>query len=258
LRHHGTGIIARPRRAAEAGPAGGTGRPLARSVDAEDLARDADFERRRVLRHHAATILIMERGQRCRCAGGAVARILGSMNETEISPAVRPARVVVGVTGSASSCAALRRAVFEARRSGSVLIPVLAWEPPGGELAYRTAPEPGLAGLWARRAQERLEAAITAAGGIPLDVMTERVVVRAPAAYALNALADQAGDLLVLGAGPRDRLARLLRGRVRRGTTARAQAPVLLVSPPSTPRKVRRDLRKVTPEDFLQPGRGDW
>lgn len=179
------------------------------------------------------------------------------MNETDLSPAVRPARVVVGVTGSASSAAALRRAVYEARRTESVLVPVLAWEPPGGETVYRMAPEPRLAALWAMRAEERLDAAIAASGGIPDDVAVERMVVRAPAAFALNALADQAGDLLVLGAGPRNRMARFLHGHVRRTAAAAAHAPVLLVAPPASPRKLRRELRHMTPEDFLRPGRTD-
>ena len=178
------------------------------------------------------------------------------MNETDLSPAVRPARVVVGVTGSASSAAALRRAVYEARRTGSVLVPVLAWEPPGGETVYRVAPEPRLAAIWAHKAAERLEAAVAASGGIPDDVVAELIVVRAPAAYALNSLADQATDLLVLGAGRRNRLARFLHGHVRRCAAATAAAPVLLVAPPTTPRKVRRELRRLTPEDFLRPPDG--
>ncbi len=175
------------------------------------------------------------------------------MNETHLSPAVRPARVVVGVTGSASSAAALRRAVYEARRTGAVLVPVLAWEPPGGERVYRMAPEPRLALMWAQRAVQRLEAAIEDSGGIPDDVPTELIVARAPAAYALNALADRSTDLLVLGAGPRNRAARFLHGHVRRCAAATAAAPVLLVAPPTTPRKVRRELRHLTPEDFARP-----
>jgi nucleotide-binding universal stress UspA family protein len=175
------------------------------------------------------------------------------MTETELSPLVRPARVVVGVTGSTSSGAALRRAVHEARRTGSVLVPVFAWEPPGGEALYRLAPEPALAALWETRAEARLASALGAAlGSRPDDLVVEPLVVRAPAAFALDKLADQGNDLLVLGAGSRRRLARMLRGRVRRQTAARAHAPILLVSPPASPRRVRRELRRITPEDFLR------
>ena len=176
------------------------------------------------------------------------------MNETELSPIVRSARVVVGVTGSAASGAALRRAVHEARLRDAELVPVLAWEPPGGEALYRAVPTPELAQLWERQARERLESAITAAiGRIPLDLSVEPVVVRAPTVWALTELADRPTDLLILGAGPRHRLPRLLRGAVRRNAVARAKAPVLLVKAPSVPRSMRRELRQITPEDFLRP-----
>ena len=186
------------------------------------------------------------------------------MNETFLSPSVRPARVVVGVTGSASSGAALRRAVDEARRGGGELVPVLVWQPPGGEAVYRTAPAPDLMKIWKRRAQERLESAIAASiGSFPLDLHVEPVVVRAPTVWALTELADGPDDLLVLGAGPRHPLARRLRGAVRRKVAARAKVPVLLVQPPTVPRAprvpraMRRELRRLTPEDFLRPADRD-
>lgn len=50
------------------------------------------------------------------------------------------ARVVVGVSGSLGSVTALRRAASEARRRSAELWPVLAWVPPGGELAARRSP----------------------------------------------------------------------------------------------------------------------
>ncbi|MFI1203564.1 universal stress protein [Streptomyces sp. NPDC020883] len=168
-------------------------------------------------------------------------------------PFGEPGRVVVGVTGSPSSEAALRRAVQEARCSGRALLAVLAWEAPGGEVASRIAPQPSLAALWERQARDRLDAAIRSAlGGLP-DIPVDPAVVRAPAVYALNALADQPGDLLVLGAGPRHPLARLLRGRVRRRVMARAASPVLLVPPPVLPRAIRRRLRQATVADFVSP-----
>ena len=185
------------------------------------------------------------------------------MNETFLSPIVRPARVVVGVTGSASSGAALRRAVDEARRSGSELVPVYVWQPPGGEAVYRTAPTPDLLKIWKRRAEQRLESALAASiGSFPLDLHVEPMVVRAPTVWALTELANGPDDLLVLGAGPHHPLARRLRGAVRRNVTARAKVPVLLVKPPTVPRvpreprvprAMRRELRRITPEDFLRP-----
>ncbi|WP_042387177.1 universal stress protein [Streptacidiphilus melanogenes] len=188
---------------------------------------------------------------------------------THLSSIARPARVVVGVTGSAGSAAALRMAVAEARSSERVLVAVLAWEPPGGEAAYRLAPDPDLVRIWERAAIERLDSAFAQAlggsadasagtvGGVPDDVALERVVVRGPAAYALTGLAERADDLLVLGAGARRPLARLLRGAVRRRALAHAHGPVMLVAPPAQPpalpRAVRRELRRLTPEDFLRP-----
>ncbi|HYS37240.1 MAG TPA: universal stress protein, partial [Pseudonocardiaceae bacterium] len=46
-------------------------------------------------------------------------------------------RVVVGVDGSPGSLAALRYALREARRLAATLIPVHAWQPPGGDMAAR-------------------------------------------------------------------------------------------------------------------------
>ena len=56
------------------------------------------------------------------------------MSEEERGP-----RVVAGVSGSPGSLAALRRAAAEARRRGAELLVVIAWEPPGGDFAHRSA-----------------------------------------------------------------------------------------------------------------------
>src|SRR5207245_7123539 len=52
-------------------------------------------------------------------------------------------RVIVGASGSPGSLRALRRAEDLARHSVATLTPVLAWIPPGGELAS-TQPSPDL------------------------------------------------------------------------------------------------------------------
>lgn len=179
------------------------------------------------------------------------------MNGTESSPHPRPGRVVVGVTGSPSSQAALRQAVEEARYSHRALVPVLAWEPPGGEIAYRMAPEPYLTDLWERRARERVDAAFAAAlGGPPPDLPVDTTVVRGPAVWALLELAGEPNDLLVLGAGSPRPLARVFRGHVRRRAIAHARSPVLLVRQPFIPRSLRRRLRHITPDDFFTPAGG--
>ena len=45
-------------------------------------------------------------------------------------------RVIAGVSGSVRSLAALRAGAAEARSAGAELLPVLAWTPVGGEMAY--------------------------------------------------------------------------------------------------------------------------
>lgn len=159
--------------------------------------------------------------------------------------------MVVGVTGSPSSEAALRRAVQDARSTGRVLVAVLAWEPPGGAAAYQMSREPRLEEMWERNARRRLSAAFDALfGGTPDDIPVQLAVVRGAAADVLSELADQPGDLLVLGAGPRRALGGALRGRVRRRAVAATSAPALLVAPPSVSRADRRRLRRLRPGDF--------
>ena len=56
--------------------------------------------------------------------------------------------VVAGVSGSPGSVHALRHAADLARRRGAALVPVLAWVPPGGDLADHKHPDPELRQLW--------------------------------------------------------------------------------------------------------------
>jgi nucleotide-binding universal stress UspA family protein len=171
-------------------------------------------------------------------------------------------RVVVGVSGSPSSLAALRRASEEAWRSGRPLVAVHTWEPPEGEIIYARTPSPELAALWERQARRRLADALAGVLGVELrtggpcgpqlaasGLWVEPVVVRACAWYALPMLAAEPEDLLVLGGGGRRRFG-LLRGPVRRRVLARAVCPVLTVGPPTASRAARRALRAVEPADF--------
>ena len=50
------------------------------------------------------------------------------------------ARIIVGVSGSPGSLQALRHAAGLARMHEAALVPVLAWVPPGGDLADRSHP----------------------------------------------------------------------------------------------------------------------
>ncbi|MEU7424763.1 universal stress protein [Streptomyces sp. NPDC040750] len=142
------------------------------------------------------------------------------------------ARVVVGVSGSLGSVTALRRAAALARRLGSALWPVLAWEPPGGDPAARRSPACGLpTEEWQRLAKQRLAAVLEeifgAAGpGVPM----RPVIVRGTPGPALVAIADREDDVLVVGAGRRG-LQRAFSGRVSRHCLAHAGCPVLAVPP---------------------------
>ncbi|MFF7988739.1 universal stress protein [Kitasatospora xanthocidica] len=142
-------------------------------------------------------------------------------------------RVVVGVSGSLGSLAALHRGVAEARERGAELLPVLAWEPPGGEFGYRRSPCPPLLTAVRETAEQRLQAALDAAfGGADPGVPLRPVVIRGETGPALVHVADRPGDLLVLGrsGGP-------LRRRLRRSVPAycarRAGCPVLTVPVPA-------------------------
>ncbi|MFF8729004.1 universal stress protein [Streptomyces sp. NPDC015171] len=143
------------------------------------------------------------------------------------------ARVLVGVSGSPGSLTALARAADEARRRGAELWPVLAWEPPGGDLAARRSPAAVvLVEEWTRLAGERLVQALGEVfGGTDTGLPGQALVVRGTPGFALVRTADRDDDLLVVGAGGRGRLRRALWPSVSRYCLARAGCPVLAVPP---------------------------
>ena len=141
-------------------------------------------------------------------------------------------RIVVGVHGSLGSLQALRYATEEARARKVPLVPVIAWVPPGGELAERRAPSPYLRRIWGDAATKRLLAAFEAGlGGMPADVRVVPCVERGETGPVLVDVADQPGDLLVIGTGRRASLGRALRKSVGRYCLAHARCPVLAVPP---------------------------
>ncbi|WP_046731393.1 universal stress protein [Streptomyces humi] len=149
------------------------------------------------------------------------------------SPSTSAVRVVVGVSGSMGSLAALGRAADEARRRGAELWPVLAWEPPGGELAARRSPAAAvMVGEWERLARERLLKALgDVFGSTAPAVPGQALVVRGAPGRSLVRIADREDDLLVVGAGRRSRLHRVLRPSVGRCCLAHATCTVLAVPP---------------------------
>ncbi|MER7952540.1 universal stress protein [Streptomyces sp. NPDC096079] len=163
-------------------------------------------------------------------------------------------RIVVGVTGSLASLAALRYATALARRDGTPLLAVLVWEPPEGEGLFARMPDRAWARLWGDDARRRLEdALVDGLGGVPAGLAFEGRVVRGAPAAALCAAADRPGDLLVLGSAPgRGRLARPRRRPVLRGVLRRASGPVLTVPGPALfpgeARVLRRHARVRAPD----------
>jgi len=152
-------------------------------------------------------------------------------------------RIIVGVSGSPGSLQALRHAAGLARTYSAPLAGVLAWTPPGGDLADRSHPSPYLRQVWRDAAWQRLCAAIDLAlGGIPGDMAFESDVVRGDPGEVLVGTACHADDLLVIGAGRRGAVARALCSRVSRYCLAHARCPVIAV-PPSELAQVSHGLR---------------
>jgi nucleotide-binding universal stress UspA family protein len=141
-------------------------------------------------------------------------------------------RIVVGVSGSAGSLQALRYAAELARSDSAVLAPVLAWTPPGGDLADRHYPNPELRRVWMQAAWDRLWRAIELAfGGPPADLAFSPEVIRGDAGHVLTEAAVQPGDVLVIGAGRHGALRRLLACHVSRYCLGHACCPVVAVPP---------------------------
>jgi hypothetical protein len=73
-------------------------------------------------------------------------------------------RLIVGTSGSPGSLRALRYGERLARAHDAVLIPVMAWEPPGGDRAERIQPSGDLRLEWHELARRRLRDALIAGG----------------------------------------------------------------------------------------------
>src|SRR5260370_416812 len=110
-----------------------------------------------------------------------------------------------GAGGAGGGRGARAQAEAVARHSSATLTPVLAWVPPGGELAARQ-PCPALVRIWHDAAWQRLWAALEAAWGeFPADLSVQPVVQRGQAGPVLVALACRPDDPLIVGSGRRGR-----------------------------------------------------
>ncbi len=153
-------------------------------------------------------------------------------------------RIIIGASGSPGSLQALRYAADLARENDATLVPVLAWVPPGGELAERRQPSGFLLQIWRDAAWLRLWTALDHAwGGLAAGRLAEPVVARGEPGKVLVAAADQPADVLVVGAGRRGALRRLAGSRVSRYCLAHAECPVVAVPPPALDQAVGHGLR---------------
>jgi nucleotide-binding universal stress UspA family protein len=155
------------------------------------------------------------------------------MNDPATPPASGRLRVVVGVSGSPGSIAALRRAAREAQRTDAELWAVAAWDVPGGDVtAGRSSAPPLLVEQRERRAFVALLDVVDrlfgdGGPGVPVHL----AIGRGPAGRVLVETADREDDLLVVGAGRRGRLRRLFTRSVSRYCVDHAVCPVLAVPP---------------------------
>lgn len=153
-------------------------------------------------------------------------------------------RVIVGVHGSLGSLQALRFAAGEARQREVPLLPVIAWVPPGGDMAERRHSSPYLRKIWREAAWERLQtAASDGLGGFPADLRVEPHVERGEPGPVLVDVACQPEDLLVIGTGRRAGPGRLFHCSVGRYCLAHAKCPVLAVPPSALMDEVGHSLR---------------
>ena len=140
-------------------------------------------------------------------------------------------RVIVGVHGSPGSLQALRFAVETARRFDCVLHPVIAWQAPGGDSAYRHFPA-YLVDEWELDAERRLLTAFDEGlGGVPMDLRIHPLVVRGRVGPTLVEIADRENDLLVVGRSQRAWWHRAWYGSPTRHALARARCSVICVPP---------------------------
>ncbi|MGW2253385.1 universal stress protein [Kitasatospora sp. NPDC001660] len=154
-------------------------------------------------------------------------------------------RVIVGLSGSLSSLAALYHAVGEAARHGATLVPVAAWS-----ANDKDGPRP-LSEL-EHAARRRLDIAFEQAyGGYPSGLVVHPVVVNSEPGPALVGAVTGPDDLLVIGAPTRRRLDRLRHASVARQCRHRAGCRVVEVSPSELLTRLELTARTGAPLPLL-------
>ncbi|MHA6758106.1 universal stress protein [Streptacidiphilus sp. PAMC 29251] len=166
---------------------------------------------------------------------------------------IEGSRVVVGVDGSLSSLAAVRRAAVEARRRDAVLVPLAAWMACDGD-SLRPLSELEYA------ARVRLDSVVELAfDGLPQGLRIQPRVVRAEAGRALVAAADRSSDLLVVGSRRHRGQQGVLHGSVARYCWARGACEVLIVPSsgelwPPVPVAAESDTAVLSSADVVRIG----
>jgi nucleotide-binding universal stress UspA family protein len=162
------------------------------------------------------------------------------------------ARVVAGACGSPGSLVALQYADFLARAHDAILVPVMAWEPPGGDRAPQVQAAGGLVQVWHEMAVRRHRAALAAFWGeVPSDLRVRPQLKRGPAGWVLVNVACLPDDVPVVGAGRRGALRRAVGRAISRYRAAMATCPVVLVPPPELALEMSRTaiaLRLLRPD----------
>jgi len=169
-------------------------------------------------------------------------------------------RVLVGTSGSPGSLQALRYGEGLARAHDAVLIPVIAWDVPGGDRAHRAGSSRELGQACRDLACQRLRDALMAVWGeVPGDPRVQPHVEHGPAGWVLVNLASRPDDVLVVGAGRRGTLGRLAFSKVSRYCLAHAQCPVVAIPPPALASELGHGhlawafwRRSLTPEQVLR------
>jgi nucleotide-binding universal stress UspA family protein len=155
-------------------------------------------------------------------------------------------RIIVGVSGSLGSLAALRFGVDQARRTTGAMDAVLAWSPPGGEASPRSDLPP-LVQVWTEQAAQRLHRGFCEAlGGVPGDLDVRLHVRRGRPGPVLVGHADRASDLLVIGASTAGAVRRLLLGSVGSYCATRSRCALVLAPQPSLAHELRPRWHRLT------------
>lgn len=147
---------------------------------------------------------------------------------------MRVTRVVAATSGSPCSLVALRYAEELAQAHDAVLVPVLAWQPPGSTRTGVLQPPGDLYREWRDIACQRMRESLLAVWGEePAGLRVRPQVNEGPAGRVLVSVACLPGDVLVVGAGRRGPVHSMTGRWVSRYCAARASCPVILVPPPA-------------------------